>query len=61
MKKLATILICTTLVGCASSPRSFDMSNHERIDRTSDVTSTPGTPGSDVVPGTHPHNPRGDI
>lgn len=61
MKKFATILICMTLVGCASSPRLFDMSNHERINRTSDVTNTPGTLGPDVVPGTHPHNPRGDI
>ena len=61
MNKLATILICTTLIGCASSPKLFDMSNHERIDRTSGTMSTPGTPGPDVVPGTHPHNPRGDI
>lgn len=60
MNKLAAILICMTLISCASSPRLFDMS-HERIDRTSNVTSTPGTPGPDVVPGTHPHNPRGDI
>ena len=32
MNRFIAILICMTLVGCASSSKLFDMSNHERID-----------------------------